>query len=56
VDHGRRLLRERPELTIEQIASSVGIQDSLYFSKQFRRWYNQSPTDYRVAVGKSLKD
>ncbi|RED56752.1 AraC family transcriptional regulator [Cohnella lupini] len=56
VDHGRRLLRERPELTIEQIASSVGIQDSLYFSKQFRRWYNQSPTDYRVAVGRSLKD
>ncbi len=56
VDHGRRLLRERPELTIEQIASSVGIQDSLYFSKQFRRWYNQSPTDYRTTVGRSLKD
>jgi AraC-like DNA-binding protein len=54
VDHGRRLLRERPELTIEQIASSVGFQDALYFSKQFRRWYGQSPTDYRVTVGKAL--
>jgi AraC-like DNA-binding protein len=55
VDHGRRLLRERPELTVEQIASSVGFQDALYFSKQFRRWYNQTPTDYRVTVGKALK-
>ncbi|RKP45829.1 AraC family transcriptional regulator [Cohnella endophytica] len=51
VDHGRRLLRERPELTVEQIASSVGFQDALYFSKQFRRWYGQAPTDYRASVG-----
>ncbi|MCD9025989.1 AraC family transcriptional regulator [Cohnella silvisoli] len=55
VDHGRRLLRERPELTVEQIASSVGFQDALYFSKQFRRLYDQSPSDYRVTVGKALK-
>lgn len=52
VDHGRRLLRERPELTIEQIASSVGFQDALYFSKQFRRWYDQSPSEYRIEVTK----
>jgi AraC-like DNA-binding protein len=50
VDHGRRLLRERPELTVEQIASSVGFQDALYFSKQFRRWYEQAPTEYRASV------
>lgn len=55
VDHGRRLLRERPELTVEQIASSVGFQDALYFSKQFRRWYDQSPTEYRVTAMKSVK-
>jgi len=55
IDHGRRLLRERPELTVEQIASSVGFHDALYFSKQFRRWYEQSPTDYRVAVGMNLR-
>lgn len=47
VDHGRRLLRERPELTVEQIASSVGFRDALYFSKQFRRRYGESPTEYR---------
>lgn len=55
IDHGKRLLRERPELTVEQIASSVGIQDALYFSKQFRRWHGQSPTEYRTAVGRAAK-
>lgn len=50
VDQGRRLLRERPELTVEQVASSVGFQDPLYFSKQFKRWHGQNPTDYRASV------
>jgi AraC-like DNA-binding protein len=51
-DQGRRLLRERPELTVEQIASSAGFADPLYFSKQFRRWYGQSPTEYRASVAR----
>ncbi|WP_195572365.1 AraC family transcriptional regulator [Paenibacillus sp. 1001270B_150601_E10] len=50
IDKGRQLLRERPDLTIEQIASSVGIPDALYFSRQFRRFYQQSPTQYRQQV------
>lgn len=54
IDHARRLLRERPELTVEQIASSVGFPDALYFSKQFRRWHGQSPTEYRRSVVASL--
>jgi AraC-like DNA-binding protein len=53
VDHGRRLLRERPELTVEQIASSVGFRDGLYFSKQFRRHYGESPTEYRHSVAQA---
>ncbi|CAM4455937.1 AraC family transcriptional regulator [Paenibacillus tarimensis] len=47
IDKARRLLRERQELTVEQIAASVGFQDPLYFSKQFRRIYGQPPTSYR---------
>lgn len=47
IDKGRQLLRERADLTIEQIAASVGIPDALYFSRQFRRFYHQSPTAYR---------
>jgi len=50
IDKGRLLLRERTELTIEQISASVGIQDALYFSRQFRRFYAMSPTEYRVAI------
>lgn len=49
-DKARLLLRERPELTVEQIASSVGFQDPLYFSKQFKRLYGTTPTDYRHAM------
>ncbi|CAM4347855.1 AraC-like DNA-binding protein [Paenibacillus endophyticus] len=55
IDKARHMLRERPELTIEQISASVGLQDALYFSKQFRRLYGQSPTAYRNAM-KSLSD
>ncbi|GAA4833609.1 AraC family transcriptional regulator [Paenibacillus vulneris] len=49
-DKARLLLRERQELTVEQIASSVGFHDPLYFSKQFKRLYGMSPTDYRQAM------
>jgi len=47
IDKARQLLRERPELTVEQIAASAGFQDPLYFSRQFRRFYGQSPSSYR---------
>ncbi|WP_127533561.1 AraC family transcriptional regulator [Paenibacillus kobensis] len=50
IDKARQLLRERPELTVEQIAASVGIPDALYFSKQFKRFYEQSPSAYRREV------
>ena len=54
LDHARHMLRERPELTIEQVAASVGIQDALYFSKQFRKAYRQSPSSYRKQVLETL--
>ncbi|BBH21812.1 AraC family transcriptional regulator [Paenibacillus baekrokdamisoli] len=50
IDKAHLLLRERLELTIEQVAASVGFQDPLYFSKQFRRFYGQSPTVYRETM------
>lgn len=34
-------------LTIEQVASSVGFGDPLYFSKQFKKWFGRSPSEYR---------
>ncbi|GIP12053.1 AraC family transcriptional regulator [Paenibacillus macerans] len=50
IDKSRQLLRERPELSIEQIAASVGLTDPLYFSRQFRRFHHESPSEYRKAV------
>lgn len=34
-------------ITIDQVASSVGFSDALYFSRKFRKWKGQSPTEYR---------
>lgn len=47
IDKSRQLLRERPELSIEQISASVGLTDALYFSRQFRRFHGESPSEYR---------
>ncbi|MFC5404920.1 helix-turn-helix transcriptional regulator [Cohnella soli] len=44
-----RLLDETA-MTVEQIASSVGIGDALYFSKKFRKRTGRSPTEYRKAL------
>ncbi|MCQ4086251.1 AraC family transcriptional regulator [Saccharibacillus sp. JS10] len=50
IDKARGLLRERPDLSVQQIASSVGLTDPLYFSRQFQRLHGQSPTAYRESV------
>lgn len=49
----RQMLRERPDLSVEQIAYSVGYRDALYFSKQFKHVYGLSPSDYRKSVVQS---
>jgi AraC-like DNA-binding protein len=55
MERARLLLAEK--LTIEQIASSVGFLDPLYFSKQFKKWYGSSPTEYRAMLqGKERYD
>lgn len=53
IEKSRQLLRERPELSVEQISSSVGLTDALYFSRQFKRFCGQSPTAYRIKVARN---
>ncbi|MCQ6560805.1 AraC family transcriptional regulator [Paenibacillus mendelii] len=48
MERAGELLTESMNLSIDQIAASVGYADPLYFSKQFRKWYGCSPSDYRV--------
>lgn len=39
-------------LTVDQIAASVGFNDALYFSRQFKKATGMSPSDYRSAIWK----
>ena len=55
IDKSRQLLRERPELSIEQIASSVGLTDALYFSRQFKRFCGMPPSMYRTETGRQIQ-
>ena len=48
MERAKILLHE--DLTIEQIASSVGFSDPLYFSKQFKKWHGCSPSEYRLSL------
>ncbi|ANA81495.1 AraC family transcriptional regulator [Paenibacillus glucanolyticus] len=50
IDQSKRLLRERPDLSIEQVSASVGLTDPLYFSRQFKRLVGRSPTRYRKDI------
>jgi AraC-like DNA-binding protein len=45
MERARLLLRE--PLTVEEVASSVGYADPLYFSKVFKKWSGVSPTAFR---------
>lgn len=56
LDKAKLMLRERPELTVEQISASVGLQDALYFSKQFRKQFGHSPTAYRQDILKGTDE
>ncbi|OGX61532.1 MAG: AraC family transcriptional regulator [Paenibacillus sp. RIFOXYA1_FULL_44_5] len=48
MERAKLLLHER--LTIEQVASSVGFPDALYFSKQFKKWHGSSPKEFRHSI------
>ena len=44
-----RHLRE-PDLSIESVAVLLGYYDTAAFRKAFKRWYGQSPSDYRRSI------
>ena len=47
LSQARKLLEERPELEIKEIATRVGYPDQGYFSRVFRRALGVSPLEYR---------
>ena len=46
MEQAKLLLKE--SLTIEQIASSVGFNDPLYFSRKFKQWFGCPPSEFRA--------
>ncbi len=42
-----KLLIERPNRPVAEIAAAVGFEDPFYFSRQFHKQVGQSPSDYR---------
>ncbi len=42
-------LLQNTNLPLQEVASSVGIQDGLYFSRVFRKVMGQSPSEYRAS-------
>ncbi len=49
IEHARELLRDS-NLSVTEIATTVGYQEISYFSTLFREHLSQSPTDYRKSV------
>ena len=48
MENAMELLRET-SLSMREIAASVGIHDSFYFSKLFKKFIGQTPREYRIA-------
>lgn len=45
IDKAKSLMNT--SISIHEIAASVGFNDALYFSKQFRKWTGMTPSEYR---------
>ena len=46
LDEARRLLEQKVELTIAELANKVGYKDARTFSRSFRRRFGKLPSDY----------
>ena len=47
LDSAARMLREKPDLTVTEIALACGFNTSQYFATCFRKYFNCPPNDYR---------
>jgi AraC-like DNA-binding protein len=47
LEAGARLLREREDATIGEVAYAVGFNSQSYFSRSFRNEFGTSPSQYR---------
>jgi YesN/AraC family two-component response regulator len=46
MEAAKKLIREKPDLMLRDIASCVGYEDSSYFSKVFKQYTGETPSQY----------
>ncbi len=54
MERAKELLAD-PEISVFEVARSLGFSDSLYFSRIFKKYVRKSPSDYRQAIGTNTK-
>ena len=48
MNKARQLLDEKPDCSIQTVASAVGYEDAYHFSKLFKKYYGLSPLHYKA--------
>jgi iron complex transport system substrate-binding protein len=51
IEKAKRLLLGHPDLEVKQVASAVGYEDSLYFSRLFKKESGFNPSAFRERKG-----
>jgi two-component system, response regulator YesN len=46
IKEAKRIMDERPQMLLKQVAVEVGYQDQLYFSRVFKKLTGQAPSEY----------
>lgn len=52
IREAKRIMDERPDLLLKQVAGEVGYSDQLYFSRVFKKQTGQSPSEYAQSRSK----
>jgi AraC-like DNA-binding protein len=55
LEYGAKLLVERPDMSIVQIATESGFGSNTYFTERFRQYFSMTPSEFRMAASEQEK-
>lgn len=47
IERAKRLFHENPNIKLQDVCDKIGYQDTKYFSRLFKQWVGQTPSQYR---------
>ena len=47
IEKAKKFMKENPEIMLKDIAEMTGFSDQYYFSRTFKAWTNQTPSEYK---------